>query len=73
MFIDNYYSGLDASIGYEADRPENIGEFINSTLAQVRYELLQPIKIELTGIVSPFSKRLHIHVRYHCTSESGFL
>jgi hypothetical protein len=28
-------SGLDASIGFESDRPENIGVFVNVTIGQV--------------------------------------
>jgi hypothetical protein len=31
------FSGLDASIGFESDRPENIGVFVNVTIGQVSY------------------------------------
>lgn len=37
-FSNAFYSGLDASVSFESDRPENAGgaQFINVTIAQVR-------------------------------------
>jgi len=64
------HSGLDASIGFESDRPENVGVFINVTLNQVCRTTSNEWAFKTDQkIVQSILRCILIDVRSHCNGE----
>ncbi|EHL00180.1 putative L-ascorbate peroxidase 6 [Glarea lozoyensis 74030] len=43
--------GLDASIGFESDRPENIGVFVNVTIGQVKFDQFNTVFLSISDLI----------------------
>lgn len=64
------YRGVDASIGFESDRPENVGVFVNVTLGQVGLTFSN-VSPKLISAVHWIRQSIPINGGSYCTCKSA--